>query len=131
MGRAPISSGRFKMIINLNYGEIADKAFNNLLGTSGFVKEGVVYGYNDSGEPVPASVTEAQFQLEMNRVRDEVIYVNERKNAYPNIVDQLDKLFHDIDQGKLDKTGEFYKALLHVKTTFPKDGSNNSSIETE
>lgn len=117
------------MIVNLNYAEIADKAFKNLLGTSGFVQDGVVYGYNDSGEPVPASVTEAQFQLEMNRVRDEVLYINERRNAYPNIVDQLDKLFHDIDQGKLDKTGEFYKALLHVKTTFPKDGSNNSPIE--
>jgi len=119
------------MIINLNYGEIADKAFNNLLGTSGFVKEGIVYGYDSQGDPIPTDVSESAFKEEMDRVRDEVIYVNERKNAYPNIVDQLDKLFHDIDQGKLDKTGEFYKALLQVKTTFPKNGSNNSTIETE
>lgn len=131
MGLVPNSFGRFKMIINLNYGEIADKAFNNLLGTSGFVKEGVVYTYDGAGNPTPSGVSESALKEEMDRVRDEVIYVNERKNAYPNIVDQLDKLFHDIDQGKLDKTGEFYKALLHVKTTFPKDGSNNSPIETE
>ena len=35
--------------------------------------------------------------------------------AYPDIKEQLDKLFHDIDEGKLDKTGSFYTALKAVK----------------
>ena len=43
-----------------------------------------------------------------------------RSNEYPMIGEQLDKLFHDIDEGKLDKTGEFYKAIKDVKDTFPK-----------
>ena len=43
-----------------------------------------------------------------------------RSNEYPMIAEQLDKLFHDIDEGKLDKTGEFYKAIKNVKDTFPK-----------
>lgn len=40
--------------------------------------------------------------------------------SYPALEEQLDKLFHDIDAGKLDKTGDFYKALKEVKDTFPK-----------
>ena len=31
------------MAFKINFGEIADIAFNNILGTSGFVRDGVVY----------------------------------------------------------------------------------------
>ena len=44
----------------------------------------------------------------------------ERKLEYPALEEQLDKLFHDIDQGKLDKTGSFYTALKAVKDAHPK-----------
>ncbi len=40
--------------------------------------------------------------------------------AYPDIKEQLDKLFHDIDEGKLDKTGTFYTAIKSVKDANPK-----------
>lgn len=43
-----------------------------------------------------------------------------RMLAYPSIREQLDKLYHDIDDGKLDKTGEFYKTLKAVKDANPK-----------
>ena len=42
------------------------------------------------------------------------------QTSYPKIEEQLDKLWHDIDQGKLDKNGEFYKYIKNVKDTFPK-----------
>ena len=42
------------------------------------------------------------------------------QTSYPKIGEQLDKLWHDIDQGKLDKNGEFYKYIKNVKDTFPK-----------
>ena len=40
--------------------------------------------------------------------------------SYPNIPDQLDKLFHDIDDGKLDKTGSWYLAIKATKDKFTK-----------
>ena len=43
-----------------------------------------------------------------------------RLQAYPAIAEQLDKLYHDIDEGKVDKTGEFYKAIKAVKDANPK-----------
>jgi len=47
-------------------------------------------------------------------------YKNNRRNAYPYIFDQIDKLWHDIDDGKLDKTGSFYASIKAVKDKYPK-----------
>jgi len=40
--------------------------------------------------------------------------------SYPSIPDQLDKLYHDIDDGKLDKTGTWYLAIKATKDKFQK-----------
>ena len=42
-------------------------------------------------------------------------------SEYPDLREQLDKLFHDIDEGKLDKTGTFYTAIKAVKDKYPKE----------
>tara|TARA_R100001443_G_C3348378_1_gene176228 strand:- start:261 stop:575 length:315 start_codon:yes stop_codon:yes gene_type:complete len=44
----------------------------------------------------------------------------QRKMEYGSIGDQLDKLYHDIDNGKLDETGEWFKAIKKVKEDNPK-----------
>tara|TARA_R110002020_G_scaffold347402_3_gene561083 strand:- start:372 stop:725 length:354 start_codon:yes stop_codon:yes gene_type:complete len=40
--------------------------------------------------------------------------------SYPSIADQLDKLYHDIDDGKLDKTGSWYLAIKATKDKYTK-----------
>jgi hypothetical protein len=40
--------------------------------------------------------------------------------SYPSIPDQLDKLFHDITDGKLDETGSWYLAIKATKDKFTK-----------
>ncbi len=47
-------------------------------------------------------------------------YKRARQESYGSIGDQLDQLYWDIDAGKLDKTGEWYKAIKKVKTDNPK-----------
>lgn len=46
--------------------------------------------------------------------------LNKRELGYSKIGDQLDKLWHDIDDGKLDKNGSWYKAIKAVKDANPK-----------
>ena len=48
-------------------------------------------------------------------------YYENRVNAYLKLSEQLDKLWHDIDQGTLDRTGSFYRAAKAVKDAYPKD----------
>lgn len=50
-------------------------------------------------------------------------YKSKRAAEYPQIAEQLDKLFHDIDDGLLGedaKTGSLYLALKEVKDDNPK-----------
>ena len=43
-----------------------------------------------------------------------------RRKAYGTLESQLDLLYHDMDAGKCDKTGEWYKAVKAVKVANPK-----------
>jgi hypothetical protein len=51
-------------------------------------------------------------------------YVNKRKLAYPSIGDQLDMLWHSIDQDAQLKSKyfDFYEAIKAVKVKYPKNG---------
>ena len=54
-------------------------------------------------------------------------YEKLRDREYPAIKDQLDMLWHAIDENKLDKTCEFYSTLKQVKDKYPKEGNSNES----
>ena len=43
-----------------------------------------------------------------------------RQEGYEAIGEQLDKLWHDIDEGKLDKTGSFYTSIKTIKDRWSK-----------
>tara|TARA_R100001015_G_C4486477_1_gene65363 strand:- start:12 stop:386 length:375 start_codon:yes stop_codon:yes gene_type:complete len=51
-------------------------------------------------------------------------YAQQRKNAYPEIGDQLDMLWHSIDQDPQLKSKyfDFYEAIKAVKVKYPKNG---------
>ena len=44
----------------------------------------------------------------------------QRDRQYPELEQQFDNLWHDINEGKLDKDGGFYKAIKAVKDAHPK-----------
>lgn len=47
-------------------------------------------------------------------------YVSRRVSAYPRITDQLDALWHAMDQGLLPKIEPMYSSVLAVKQKHPK-----------
>ena len=66
-----------------------------------------------------------KLQLETEALRIEAEYeANEyqrvRAKQYPNLGDQLDMLWHAIDNGTLNKTSDFYTAIKAVKDAHPK-----------
>ena len=46
-------------------------------------------------------------------------FYGKRKINYPELGEQLDCIWHDIDDGKLDKTGTWYKAVKAIKDANP------------
>lgn len=70
-------------------------------------------------EQVNAKIAELQADLDYQNLD----YVKARKFSYPDITEQLDKLWHDIDGSKLGadaKTGSWYLAIKQVKDDNPK-----------
>ena len=57
---------------------------------------------------------------EVNAKIAELQWEQNRRNGYPALGEQFDKLWHDINNGTLDETGEFFTALKSVKDQFPK-----------
>jgi hypothetical protein len=45
----------------------------------------------------------------------------QRLRQYPSLGDQLDMLWHAIDNGTLNKTSDFYTAIKAVKDAHPKE----------
>ena len=56
-------------------------------------------------------------------IYERTLYQRERFDKYPPVKDQLDMLWHAIDQGKVDKTSDFYLAIKKVKDEYPKLGA--------
>ncbi len=73
----------------------------------------------DSGSPPSDSEINAKI-AEIEASDSATDYFRKRSAAYPEIGDQLDQLWHDIDNGKLDKTGSWYLAVKAVKDANPK-----------
>ena len=57
----------------------------------------------------------ASYETAGNTVESNAAIDSKRKTEYLSWEEQLDKLYHDIDDGKLDKTGSWYKHIKAVK----------------
>ena len=53
-------------------------------------------------------------------LREQLQYRSQRKDEYPPIEDQLDMLWHEMDQGNTPKSASFYNAIKAVKDKYPK-----------
>ena len=72
-------------------------------------------------------ISKADIEAKMNEMANEPeqsAYAEQRRNAYPAIGDQLDMLWHSIDQNPelKQKYFDFYEAIKQVKVKYPKNG---------
>ena len=72
-------------------------------------------------------ISKADIEAKINEIANEPEqsnYAQQRRNAYPEIGDQLDMLWHSIDQDPQLKSKyfDFYEAIKAVKVKYPKNG---------
>ena len=79
--------------------------------------------WHNGTTPIPKTDIEAKMN-QMANEPEQSNYAQQRRNAYPNIGDQLDMLWHSIDQDPQLKSKyfNFYEAIKAVKVKYPKDG---------
>jgi len=73
--------------------------------------------------PISKADIEAKM-AEMANEPEQSNYAQQRRSAYPEIGDQLDMLWHSIDQDPQLKSKyfDFYEAIKAVKVKYPKNG---------
>ncbi len=75
--------------------------------------------------PITTLPTEADINaklLELQKVYDELNleYRVKRSDEYPLVAQQLALIYDDIENGKLNKTGSYYKTIKAIKDKYPK-----------
>ena len=75
--------------------------------------------------PVTELPTEAAINAKLAEVQADYdnkfqTHLIDRVKEYSSVLDQLDQLWHDIDECKLDKTGSFYTTIKTIKDKYPK-----------
>ena len=79
--------------------------------------------WHNGTTPISKADIEAKM-AEMANEPEQSNYSQQRRNAYPEIGDQLDMLWHSIDQDPQLKSKyfNFYEAIKTVKVKYPKNG---------
>ena len=79
--------------------------------------------WHNGTTPIPKADIEAKMN-EMANEPEQSNYAQQRRNAYPEIGDQLDMLWHSIDKDPQLKSKyfDFYEAIKAVKVKYPKNG---------
>ena len=100
------------------------KAIHKINPNAGFViKDNDVnqIEWSEGTTPIPVADIEAKM-AEMANEPEQSQYAQQRRNAYPEIGDQLDMLWHSIDKDPQLKTKyfDFYEAIKAVKVKYPK-----------
>jgi len=81
----------------------------------GEISEWVDERTQPTDEAIATEQTRLQAEYDANQYQ--------RDRVYPQLGEQFDKLWHDINNGTLDNTGEFFTALKEVKDNNPKPGA--------
>jgi hypothetical protein len=76
--------------------------------------------YKANGVAAPTWANLKTQLAEMQAEYDALEYQRQREPEYPAIGEQLDLLWHAIDDGTLDKTSDFYTSLKATKDKYPK-----------
>ena len=98
------------------------QAISSLAPGAGFRLDGSTNITNWYSDDIPQP-TQAEIDAEVIRLQgvyDGNAYQRTRADAYEEVKEQLDQLYHDMTAGKLDATGEWHKAIKAVKDATPK-----------
>jgi hypothetical protein len=74
----------------------------------------------ENGEPDEEGMPTPGREKTRAEVEADVTYSERRAAAYPTMQEQLDKIYHDIQNGTLTQSGDFFTAIKTVKDDNPK-----------
>ena len=120
MSTVILKDGRKRQFYPYTWEDVDDK--DGTLNQS--ARETIAAEWNTNHEANHNYATKRRYGKKKGKTNTDNVFVLEEKlSGYKSISDQLDLLWHDVDDGKFGadaKTGEFYKDIKAVKDRFPK-----------
>ena len=113
-------SQKVKLYLEANSKTFKDEDNNIILQNDG--NGDYINSWNVSNLTQPTNEQLDAYENKANKLSNNKPYIELRKNAYPEIGDQLDMLWHSIDQDAAlkQKYFAFHQAILAVKSKYPK-----------
>ncbi len=96
------------------------KAYPNVISIDDEQDPGVFDANGDVVNIVQSNVDAARVELNKLNYREDRITGIGTTAGYPSVFDQLDMLYHDIKNGNLNTSGQWYVGITSVKTNIPK-----------
>ena len=103
----------------LRSGQVPDEVFHLQCMEGEFIIE----AQSDPGEHVVDVATQQVVAVVKPEPVVDMNYALGRVMAYPHVNEQMDMLWHAMDDGTLPKVEPFYSRILAVKLAYPKDNS--------
>ena len=96
------------------------KAYPNVISIDDEQDPGVFDANGDVVNIVQSNVDAARVELNKLNYREDRLTGIGTTAGYPSVFDQLDMLYHDIKNGTLNTSGQWYVGITSVKTNIPK-----------
>ena len=96
------------------------KAYPNVISIDDEQDPGVFDANGDVVNIVQSNVDAARVDLNKLNYREDRLTGIGTTAGYPSVFDQLDMLYHDIKNGNLNTSGQWYVGITSVKTNIPK-----------
>ena len=96
------------------------KAYPNVISIDDEQDPGVFDANGDVVNIVQSNVDAARVELNKLNYREDRLTGIGTTAGYPSVFDQLDMLYHDIKNGNLNTSGQWYVGISSVKTNIPK-----------
>jgi hypothetical protein len=96
------------------------KAYPNVISIDDEQDPGVFDANGDVVNIVQSNVDAARVELNKLNYREDRLTGIGTTAGYPSVFDQLDMLYHDIKNGNLNTSGQWYVGITSVKTNIPK-----------
>lgn len=110
------------LFVRFEDGKITEGPIEGLVVPDGFVEYREVVNRPPDADNVTVTLALVDGVC-VKTIAGQTSYVKHRLNAYPSLGDQMDMLWHAMNNGVIPKVEPFYTQILDVKTQYPKPDS--------
>jgi hypothetical protein len=107
------------LFVKFEDGKITEGPVGDSVAPQGFVEYREVINLPPDADNVTVTVALVDGVC-VKTVTGQTSYAKQRQNAYPSLGDQMDMLWHAMDDNIIPRVEPFYTDILNVKEQYPK-----------